>query len=178
MQLGIVGLGRMGGNIARRLMRKGHQCVVFDRAPAAAAALAAEGATASGDLERLVAALGRPRAVWVMLPAGEITESAVAQLGKLLDAGDVIIDGGNAFYKDDIRRAKAMKARGIHYLDCGTSGGVWGLERGYCLMIGGDKDAVERMDPIFKTLAPGKGNTPPSSVKALDDKGNPTGETR
>jgi 6-phosphogluconate dehydrogenase len=157
MQLGIVGLGRMGGNIARRLMRKGHQCVVFDRAPEASAALAAEGATASADLERLVAALERPRAVWVMLPAGEITESAVTQLGKLLDAGDVIIDGGNAFYKDDIRRAAMLKAKGIDYIDCGTSGGVWGLERGYSLMIDGAKDAIERLDPIFSALAPGKG---------------------
>ncbi|HZR68456.1 MAG TPA: decarboxylating 6-phosphogluconate dehydrogenase [Burkholderiales bacterium] len=169
MQLGIVGLGRMGGNIARRLMRKGHQCVVFDRAPAAAAALAAEGATASGDLERLVAALGRPRAVWVMLPAGEITESAVAQLGKLLDAGDVIIDGGNAFYKDDVRRAKALKARGIHYVDAGTSGGVWGLERGYCLMIGGEREIVARLDPVFAALAPGAGDVPATPGRAGRD---------
>jgi 6-phosphogluconate dehydrogenase len=158
MQLGVVGLGRMGGNIARRLMRKGHQCVVFDRNPAAVKALAGEGAGASADLAQLVARLDRPRAVWVMLPAGEITESAVAELGKLLDSGDVIIDGGNAFYQDDVRRANALKGRGIHYVDAGTSGGIWGLERGYCLMIGGDKETVERLDPIFGALAPGAGD--------------------
>jgi 6-phosphogluconate dehydrogenase len=160
MQLGVVGLGRMGGNIARRLMRKGHQCVVFDRNPAAAKALAGEGASAAADLAQLVGKLAEPRAVWVMLPAGEITESAVAELGKLLDSGDVIIDGGNAFYKDDIRRAKALHPRGIHYVDAGTSGGVWGLERGYCLMIGGDRETVERLDPIFDALAPGRGEVP------------------
>jgi len=160
MQLGIVGLGRMGGNIARRLMRKGHQCVVFDRNQAAVEALAREGAGASTGLEQHVGRLERPRAVWVMLPAGEITESAVSQLGKLMQAGDAIIDGGNAFYKDDIQRARALSTRGIHYVDAGTSGGVWGLERGYCLMIGGDKETVERLDPIFGALAPGVGEIP------------------
>jgi 6-phosphogluconate dehydrogenase len=160
MQLGMVGLGRMGGNIVRRLTRKGHRCVVFDQNPAAIATLVKEGATGADDLEGLVAGLERPRAVWVMLPAGEITEHAVMQLGELLDKGDIIIDGGNSFYKDDIRRAQALAAKGIHYLDCGTSGGVWGLERGYCMMIGGEKDVVDRLDPIFGALAPGTGDIP------------------
>ena len=160
MQLGIVGLGRMGGNIARRLLGKGHQCVVFDRDPAAVRALAGAGASAAGELAQLVRQLTPPRAVWLMLPAGAITEGAVTELGPLLDAGDIVVDGGNAFYKDDIRRAKALGARGIRYVDCGTSGGVWGLERGYCLMIGGDRDTVEHLDPIFAALAPGKGEIP------------------
>ena len=160
MQLGIVGLGRMGGNIARRLLGKGHQCVVFDRDPAAVRALAGAGASAAGGLAQLVRQLTPPRAVWLMLPAGAITEGAVTELGPLLDAGDIVVDGGNAFYKDDIRRAKALGARGIRYVDCGTSGGVWGLERGYCLMIGGDRDTVEHLDPIFAALAPGKGEIP------------------
>jgi 6-phosphogluconate dehydrogenase len=160
MQLGMVGLGRMGGNIVRRLMRNGHRCVVFDQSPAAIATLVKEGATGGVDLKRLVAGLEQPRAVWVMLPAGEITEHAVMQLGELLDKGDTIIDGGNSFYKDDIRRAQALAAKGIHYLDCGTSGGVWGLERGYCMMIGGEKDLVDRLDPIFAALAPGAGDIP------------------
>ena len=160
MQLGIVGLGRMGGNIARRLLGKGHQCVVFDRDPAAVRALAGAGASAAGELAQLVRQLTPPRAVWLMLPAGAITEGVVTELGPLLDAGDIVVDGGNAFYKDDIRRAKALGARGIRYVDCGTSGGVWGLERGYCLMIGGDRDTVEHLDPIFAALAPGKGEIP------------------
>ena len=162
MQLGVVGLGRMGGNIVRRLTRAGHECVVYDRNAAATQALAGKGVSAARDLGELVARLAKPRAVWLMLPAGEITESAVTELGPLLGVGDIVIDGGNAFYKDDIRRAKAMKARGIHYVDCGTSGGVWGLERGYCLMIGGDKDTVEHLDPIFDALAPGTGDIPPT----------------
>src|SRR4030088_2643182 len=157
MQLGMVGLGRMGGNIVRRLARGGHQCVVFDRNPAAVAALVNEGNSAGVDLKSLVDQLGKPRAVWVMLPAGDITERTVAQLGELLERGDVIIDGGNSFFKDDIRRAQALGQKGIHYVDCGTSGGVWGLERGYCMMIGGDKDVVDHLDPIFATLAPGIG---------------------
>ena len=160
MQLGIVGLGRMGGNIARRLLGKGHQCVVFDRDPAAVRALAGAGASAAGELAQLVRQLTPPRAVWLMLPAGAITEGVVTELGPLLDAGDIVVDGGNAFYKDDIRRAKALGARGIRYVDCGTSGGVWGLERGYCLMIGGDRDTVEHLDPIFAALAPGRGEIP------------------
>ena len=158
MQLGMVGLGRMGGNIVRRLMRAGHRCVVFDRSPVAIETLVKEGATGGADLKGLVAGLEKPRAVWVMLPAGEITEQTVMQLGELLERGDVIIDGGNSFYKDDIRRARTLKAKGIHYIDCGTSGGVWGLERGYCMMIGGEKDMIEHLDPIFDALAPGAGD--------------------
>ena len=160
MQLGMIGLGRMGGNIVRRLTSNGHQCVVFDQNPKAVKALAGEQVTGSADLKQLVSQLAKPRAVWIMLPAGEITEAAVKQLSELLERGDVIIDGGNAFYKDDIRRARELKAKGIHYVDCGTSGGVWGLERGYCLMIGGEKEIVDRLDPIFATLAPGAGEIP------------------
>jgi 6-phosphogluconate dehydrogenase len=162
MQLGVVGLGRMGGNIVRRLTRNGHECVVYDRNAGAMQALSGKGVSAARNPGELVARLARPRALWLMLPAGEITESAVTEFGQLLGAGDIIIDGGNAFYKDDIRRAMAMKARGIRYVDCGTSGGVWGLERGYCLMIGGDKDTVEHLDPIFSTLAPGRGDIAPT----------------
>jgi 6-phosphogluconate dehydrogenase len=158
MQLGMVGLGRMGGNIVRRLTRNGHQCVVFDQNPAAIKALVGERVTGGADLKQLVSQLEKPRAIWVMLPAGEITEATIAQLGTLLDPDDTVIDGGNSFYKDDISRAKALKAKGIHYVDCGTSGGVWGLDRGYCLMIGGDKEAVDRLDPIFDALAPGAGD--------------------
>ena len=160
MQLGVIGLGRMGGNIVRRLTQGGHQCVVFDRNPAAIKALAGKGVTGGADISQLVGQLTKPRAVWVMLPAGEITEKTVEQLGSLLEPGDVIIDGGNSFYKDDIRRAKALKAKGIHYVDCGTSGGVWGFERGYCLMIGGEKNIVDHLEPIFGTLAPGPGDIP------------------
>jgi 6-phosphogluconate dehydrogenase len=160
MQLGMVGLGRMGGNMVRRLARNGHQCVVFNRTPAAIKAVVGKGVTGSTDLKQLVSQLEKPRAVWVMLPAGEVTEATVTQLGSLLDPGDTIIDGGNSFYKDDIRRAKSLEAKGIRYIDCGTSGGVWGLERGYCLMIGGDKQAVDRLDPVFNTLAPGSGDIP------------------
>jgi 6-phosphogluconate dehydrogenase len=158
MQLGMIGLGRMGGNIVRRLTRQGHQCVVFDQNAAAIKALVGERVTGGTDLKQLVANLQKPRAVWVMLPAGEITENTITQLGALLERGDVIVDRGNAFYKDDIRRAKALKPKGIHYVDCGTSGGVWGLDRGYCLMIGGEKEVVDRLDPIFSALAPGSGD--------------------
>jgi 6-phosphogluconate dehydrogenase len=160
MQLGMIGLGRMGGNIARRLMRAGHQCVVFDRVPAAGEALARDGAIAAPTLEGLVRALAPPRAVWVMVPAGEPTESTIRELGEFLDNGDTIIDGGNSFWKDDIRRARQLEAKGIAYVDAGTSGGVWGLERGYCLMLGGDKAVIERLDPIFRALAPGRGEIP------------------
>jgi 6-phosphogluconate dehydrogenase len=160
MQLGMIGLGRMGGNIVRRLMRHGHSCVVFDRNPEAARALAGEGATAAGDLRDLVAGLEAPRAVWVMLPAGAVTEETVFELADRLQQGDTVIDGGNSFWKDDIRRAAALKAKGLHYADVGTSGGVWGLERGYCMMIGGDKGVVDRLDPIFAALAPGLGGVP------------------
>jgi 6-phosphogluconate dehydrogenase len=157
MQLGVIGLGRMGGNIVRRLMRGGHECVVWNRTAAAVKALADDGATGAVSLEDLVAKLQAPRTVWVMLPAGDPTEDTVQQLAELLGSGDTVIDGGNSFYKDDIRRAQALKANGLHYVDVGTSGGVWGLSRGYCLMIGGEKSVVDRLDPIFRTLAPGTG---------------------
>mgnify|MGYP001073120759 CR=1 FL=1 len=157
MQLGIIGLGRMGGNIARRLMKDGHTTVVYDRSADAVKALAADGSTAASSLEDLVAKLEKPAAVWVMLPAGAPTEDTTTALAGMLKPGDTIIDGGNTFYKDDIRRAKALAEKRLHYVDVGTSGGVWGLERGYCLMIGGPDDVVRRLDPIFATLAPGLG---------------------
>jgi 6-phosphogluconate dehydrogenase len=160
MEIGIVGLGRMGGNIGRRLMKAGHRCVVYDANGDARAALAKDGAEAVGSLADMVVALKKPAAVWSMLPAGEITETTVETLGRLMKRGDVIIDGGNAFYRDDIRRAKALAAKGVDYIDCGTSGGIWGMDRGYCLMIGGPKAAVDRLDPIFKALAPGAGDIP------------------
>ncbi len=155
MQLGMVGLGRMGANIVRRLMRDGHECVVYDVNPDAVTALAEEGATGAGSLEDFAAKLAKPRAAWVMVPAGEITESTVADLASHLESGDAIIDGGNSYYRDDIRRAEEVGERGIDYIDCGTSGGVFGLDRGYCLMIGGPDEAVQRLDPIFATIAPG-----------------------
>jgi 6-phosphogluconate dehydrogenase len=160
MEIGIVGLGRMGANIARRLMRSGHRCVVWDRDPAAVAAVVADGATGAADLPGVVAGLAPPRAVWVMLPHGAPTEDAIAALGDLLAPGDVAIDGGNTHWKDDVRRAAVLKAKGVHYLDIGTSGGVWGLERGYCLMIGGEAEPVARLAPIFAALAPGRGDIP------------------
>jgi 6-phosphogluconate dehydrogenase len=160
MQIGVIGLGRMGGNISRRLIQNGHEVVVYDHDPKAIAPIAQDGAKGVGDLEKLVAQLIPPRPVWVMLPAGKITEDTILQLGKMLDAGDIVLDGGNTFWKDDIRRAKMLKERNIHHVDVGTSGGVWGLERGYCMMIGGDKPVVDRLDPIFKALAPGLGNAP------------------
>ena len=162
MQIGVVGLGRMGANIARRLMRAGHACVVHDAEAATTAGLAAEGAEGTASLAELCAALAAPRTVWVMLPAGAVTEQAIAALTDLLSPGDTIIDGGNTFWKDDIRRAKTLAERGLAYLDIGTSGGVWGLERGYCLMIGGDRATVERLDPVFAALAPGRGDIPAS----------------
>ncbi len=155
MQIGIVGLGRMGANIARRLIKKGHEVVAFDRTPKVVKAL--EGATGANSIKDLVDKLQAPRAVWVMLPAGKITDDMVLALGELLQAGDVVIDGGNSYYKDDIRRAKVLGQKRIAYVDCGTSGGVWGLDRGYCMMIGGDKSVVTRLDPIFAALAPGEG---------------------
>jgi 6-phosphogluconate dehydrogenase len=169
MQLGVIGLGRMGGNIVRRLIGKGHRCVVFDTDRAAAEALKGRGVETVSSLADLVERLEPPRAVWVMLPAGEITEGAVTALGGLLQAGDTIIDGGNSFYKDDIRRARALRALAIRYIDCGTSGGVWGLKRGYCLMLGGDADAIERLDPIFAALAPGRGETEPAAGRSGRD---------
>ena len=155
MELGIVGLGRMGANMARRLMRDGHKIVAYDVNPDAVATLAGEGAEGASSLEDLASKLSAPRSVWVMVPAGEITESTVDAVAAALDSGDAIIDGGNSYYRDDIRRAAKVGEQGIDYVDCGTSGGVFGLERGYCLMIGGPDRAVERLDPIFASLAPG-----------------------
>lgn len=158
MQLGMIGLGRMGGNIVRRLMNKGHSCVVYDAQPDSVNQLASEGAIPSQDLVQLLDQLTSPKAVWVMLPAGPITESTIATLGEMMSAGDIIIDGGNSNFQDDVRRAKTLAEKGIRYIDVGTSGGVWGLDRGYCMMIGGDKTAFDHLDPIFKTLAPGVGS--------------------
>ncbi len=155
MELGIVGLGRMGANMARRLMGDGHHCVVYDVNPDAITALAAEGAEGAEGLQELASKLSAPRAVWVMVPSGEITEKTIADVAAVLEPGDAIIDGGNSYYRDDIRRAEALREKGIDFIDCGTSGGVFGLERGYCLMIGGPEEAVARLDPIFATLAPG-----------------------
>jgi 6-phosphogluconate dehydrogenase len=160
MQLGMIGLGRMGGNIVRRLMKGGHTAVVYDKSEQAVAVLAADGATGAKALEDFVAKLETPRTAWVMLPAGKITEATIEALAKLMQPGDVIIDGGNTFWQDDVRRGKALKEHGIHYVDVGTSGGVWGIERGYCMMIGGDKAVVDRLDPIFACLAPGIGDIP------------------
>ncbi|WP_295460586.1 phosphogluconate dehydrogenase (NAD(+)-dependent, decarboxylating) [uncultured Pseudomonas sp.] len=158
MQLGIIGLGRMGGNIARRLMKHGHEVAVYDRSAETVAGLGKEGAITADGLDGVIAALAQPRAIWVMLPAGEPTEQTIAELADRLAPGDVIIDGGNTYYKDDIRRAKTLAEKGIDYVDVGTSGGVWGLERGYCMMIGGKSEAVERLEPIFEALAPGYGS--------------------
>src|SRR5262245_21374770 len=155
MQIGIVGLGRMGGNIARRLMRAGHSCVVFSATAKSIEAVAQHGATPSASLADLVGKLTeRPRTVWVMLPAGRATEETIQTLAGLLSEGDIIIDGGNTYYKDDVRRAQELSRKGLRYVDCGTSGGIWGLERGYCMMIGGPKEAVDHLDPIFASLAP------------------------
>ena len=155
MELGIVGLGRMGANMARRLMRDGHKIVAYDVNPDAVTTLAGEGAEGASSLEDLASKLSAPRSVWVMVPAGEITESTVDAVAAVLDSGDAIVDGGNSYYRDDIRRAAKVGEQGIDYVDCGTSGGVFGLERGYCLMIGGPDRAVGRLDPIFASLAPG-----------------------
>jgi 6-phosphogluconate dehydrogenase len=160
MQLGVMGLGRMGANIVRRLIRQGHECVVCNRSPKKVAELSAEGAIATSDLADLVSKLSPPRIIWLMLPAGETTEQAIEQLSELLEPADILIDGGNTHYIDDIRRAKELALKGIHYVDVGTSGGVWGLERGYCMMIGGTASIVQYLDPIFKTLAPGRGDIP------------------
>jgi 6-phosphogluconate dehydrogenase len=158
MQLGMIGLGRMGGNIVRRLMAKGHDCVVYDQSMAQVGALAEHGATGASSLEALVAELEAPRVVWVMLPSGAVTEATVQTLGTLLEPGDVLIDGGNTFWKDDVRRARELAEKGIRYVDVGTSGGVWGKDRGYCMMIGGTKEAVDHIDPILSALAPGAGS--------------------
>jgi 6-phosphogluconate dehydrogenase len=159
MQLGMIGLGRMGANMVRRLMKSGHSCVVFDRSADAVKKLAGEGATGSSSLDDFVKKLLQPRAAWLMVPAAAV-DATLAELAPKLAKDDTVIDGGNSYYIDDIRRQNELRPRGLHYLDVGTSGGVWGLERGYCMMIGGDKDAVQRLDPIFKTLAPGRGDVP------------------
>jgi 6-phosphogluconate dehydrogenase len=160
MELGVVGLGRMGANITRRLVRDGHTCVVSDLDPAAVERLTSEGALGTPAVEELVAALHPPRAVWVMVPSGEPTESAVRDLAVRLEPGDIVIDGGNTFYRDDMRRAAELGERGIRYVDCGTSGGVYGLDRGFCLMVGADTDVFEHLEPIFASLAPGVGAAP------------------
>jgi 6-phosphogluconate dehydrogenase len=158
MQLGMIGLGRMGGNMVERLIRQGHQCVVYDLSPANVQNYVGKGATGSASLEEFVKKLTKPRAAWVMVPAGPATENTVLALAKLMEPGDILIDGGNSYFKDDVRRARDLKPKGIHYVDVGTSGGIWGIDRGYCMMIGGPEEAVKRLDPIFKALAPGRGN--------------------
>jgi 6-phosphogluconate dehydrogenase len=160
MQIGVIGLGRMGGNIVRRLIAHGHDAVIYDRDSHAVAALSGDGAAPAAGLDELVRKLRKPRVAWVMLPAGEITEATITQLADQLDPDDVIVDGGNTFWKDDIRRARTLAQRKLHYVDVGTSGGIWGLERGYCMMIGGEKEVVDRLDPIFAALAPGPGSIP------------------
>ena len=167
MQLGMIGLGRMGSNLVRRLMRDGHRCVAYDVSAGAVKGLEGEGATGAGSLADFVAKLDKPRAAWLMVPAG-VVGPTLEQLVPLLEPGDTVIDGGNSYYRDDIRRAKDLTTRNIHYLDCGVSGGIWGLERGYCLMIGGETGAVQRLDPIFKTIAPGKGNVEPTPSRTRD----------
>jgi 6-phosphogluconate dehydrogenase len=157
MQLGLIGLGRMGGNMARRLLAGGHEIAAWDRNVAAVQSLASGGAAGAASLDHLVETLRPPRAVWVMVPAGDPTEQTITALGERLQPDDIVIDGGNTYYKDDVRRARALRDTGIHYVDVGTSGGVWGAERGYCLMIGGDRAAVDRLTPVFRTLAPGEG---------------------
>jgi len=171
MKIGMIGLGRMGGNIARRIMRAGHQSVVFDRDEAAVQKLVGDGAEGATSLEDMKAKLDTPAIYWVMLPAGGPTEQTIETISGFAQPGDIIIDGGNSFYKDDIRRAKALAEKGIRYIDVGTSGGVWGLERGYCMMIGGDKEAVDHIDPILAALAPGMGTiprTPERDIAAAD----------
>ena len=167
MQLGMIGLGRMGANLVRRLTRDGHHCVAYDVFPEAVQALERDGVQGAGSLQELVAALDRPRAIWLMLPAA-VTGSTLEDLVALLDAEDVVIDGGNSYYRDDIVRAKRLEERGVHYVDCGTSGGVWGLERGYCLMIGGPAPAVERLGPIFRSIAPGAASAEPTPGRTRD----------
>ncbi len=174
MQLGMVGLGRMGSNLVRRLLPAGHECVVFDVDSSAVKELEAEGATGAGSLDELVEKLDKPRAVWVMVPAGQIAEQTVGDLGERVEPGDVIIDGGNSYYRDDIARAAALGEKGIHYLDVGTSGGVWGLERGYCLMIGGETAVVERLGPLFEAIAPGVEAAPRTPGR----RGRPAGAER
>jgi 6-phosphogluconate dehydrogenase len=168
MQLGMIGLGRMGANIVRRVIRDGHRCVVYDVSATVVAQLSDEGATGAQSLAELVSKLDVPRAIWVMVPAGFV-QATVDQLAELLDAGDTVIDGGNSYYRDDLARAAQLRGRGIHYVDCGTSGGVWGLERGYCLMIGGEDEPVVRLDPIWRTIAPGAGDVEPTPGRTRND---------
>ncbi|HEX3145046.1 MAG TPA: decarboxylating 6-phosphogluconate dehydrogenase [Pyrinomonadaceae bacterium] len=158
MQIGMIGLGRMGANMVRRLMRGGHECVAWDLSSDNVKAIASEGAIGAASIDELLAKLNKPRAVWIMVPAGDATEKTVTELAARMDTGDIIIDGGNSYFKDDARRARELKPKGINYMDVGTSGGVWGLERGYCMMIGGPAETAQRLDPIFKTLSPGRGN--------------------
>jgi 6-phosphogluconate dehydrogenase len=160
MKLAMIGLGKMGGNMARRLLRGGHEVVAYARSRDTVERIVAEGAIGASALREAIVALSAPRVAWVMVPAGDPTEKVVAELGGLLAQGDVVIDGGNSWFKDDVRRAAALRNKGIHYVDVGTSGGVWGLERGYCMMIGGEREVVERLDPVFRTLAPGRGSIP------------------
>ena len=174
MQLGMIGLGRMGANLVRRLMADGHRCVVYDVNPTAVNELVQDGALGAASLEDFVAKLDKPRAMWIMLPAA-IVQSTLDTLVPMLDADDVVIDGGNSYYRDDIARAKELATRHIHYVDCGTSGGVWGLERGYCLMIGGEPVAVKRLDPLFKTIAPGRGAVEPTPGRTRTDGTAPDG---
>jgi 6-phosphogluconate dehydrogenase len=167
MQIGMIGLGRMGANMVRRLLRANHECVVNDRSPDAVKALVDEGATGAASLDVFISKLKTPRAIWLMIPAA-LVDTILDQLATVVSAGDIIIDGGNSYYIDDIRRARELKAKGIHYVDVGTSGGVWGLERGYCQMIGGEKEVVAHLDPIFKALAPGRDTVPPTRGRAAD----------
>ncbi|MEP9411293.1 MAG: decarboxylating 6-phosphogluconate dehydrogenase [Candidatus Brocadia sp.] len=160
MQLGMVGLGRMGANMVRRLIRGGHECVVFARNPDSVRLMVSEGAIGAMSLDDFVNKLKKPRVAWIMVPAGDPTEQMVLSLAGRMEAGDIILDGGNSYYKDDVRRARLLKEKNIHYVDVGTSGGIWGLERGYCLMIGGEADVIQHLTPIFKTLAPGRGDIP------------------
>jgi 6-phosphogluconate dehydrogenase len=174
MQLGMIGLGRMGANLVRRLMNDGHRCVVYDVSSAATEGLAGEGAQGASSLEDFVAKLERPRAIWIMVPAG-VVQSTLDALVPLLDVDDIVIDGGNSYYRDDIERAKALLVKSIHYVDVGTSGGVFGLERGFCLMIGGEKLVVERLDPLFKTIAPGSGDVEPTPGRTRTEGTAPDG---
>ncbi len=169
MQIGMIGMGRMGANMTRRLLSGGHQCVVYNRHPEKVIQLVSEGAKGASSLDELVGMLSAPRSVWIMLPAGDPTEQTIMLLAELMDRGDIVIDGGNSYFKDDVRRAKELKQKGIRYVDVGTSGGIWGLERGYCLMIGGDDNTVKHLDPIFKTLAPGRGEISQTAGRELKE---------
>ena len=162
MQLGMIGLGRMGANMVRRLMAGKHECVVYDLSLDNVRALVADGATGAASLDDFVKKLNKPRAAWIMVPAGTATEQTVVALAERMEPGDIIIDGGNSYFKDDIRRSKMLQEKGIHYVDVGTSGGIWGIKRGYCMMIGGEADVFQHLEPLFKTLAPGRGDTRPA----------------